>query len=127
MLPRVGDFQQEDTARLAHQCASFSTLRNRRSTCDLICFLKIGYSGLSDQQGHVILTEGIGLCSEEKQSMWPGEASPRMESRLQPKHLFYAFLQMSHKSCLLSFVFLFSQICHWLLFLVTRMSLVVHL
>lgn len=67
-LPRVGEFQQEDTAMLAHQCASFSSLRNRRSTCDLICFLKIGYSGLSDQQGHVMLTEGIGPHAKEKQS-----------------------------------------------------------
>lgn len=70
MLPRVGDFQQEDTAGLACQCASFSSLRNRRSTCVLICFLKIGYSGLRDQQGHVILTEGRGLCSKEKQLEW---------------------------------------------------------
>lgn len=44
------------------------------------------------------------------------EVSPRMESRLHSKRCFYAFLHMSHKSCLFPFVFLFSQISSWLFF-----------
>lgn len=126
MLPRVGDFQQKDTARLAHQCASFSGFRNRRSMCDLICFLKIGYSGLSDQQGHVILTEGIGLCAKGKQSKWleKDEESKDEDYRLHPKRCFILSCR-----CLINLVcfplfFFFPQICSWLFFQVTSVSLV---
>lgn len=124
MLPRVGDFQQEYTAKASPSMCLFQRFEEQEVNVwphlfpeDWVQWVKRSTRACYPDRRHRVVYK-------RKTIQVAREASPRMKSRLRPKRCFMLSCRCLINLLCFPLFFCFSQICSWHFFLVTRLLLV---